>query len=96
MKTIDKIKNQAEEIYQKILKKKRPELKIPIRALSNVKYDPKDGFFEILNKNKVRTLSVSTVKTFAQSLRMMAFSKDLIKNEDIATKRETYYVSKDW
>jgi len=36
------------------------------------------------------------VKTFAQTLRMMALSKDLVRQDDIATKREAYYVSKNW
>ena len=41
-------------------------------------------------------LAVSTVKTFAQTLRMMALSKELVEQDDIATKREAYYVSKNW
>ena len=47
-------------------------------------------------RTKERTLTVNTVKTFAQTLRMMALSKELIETDDIATKREAYYVSKNW
>ena len=47
-------------------------------------------------KRKERTLTVNTVKTFAQTLRMMALSKQLVETDDIATKREAYYVSKNW
>jgi len=86
----------AKKIHQKILAKKKPELKTPIRSLNNVSYDIKKGYFEIKGLTKVRTLTVNTVKTFAQTLRMMAFSKELIKNDDISTKREAYYVSKNW
>jgi len=96
MKTLEKIKKSAEDVYKKILKKKQPSMVFPLRALSNVKYDPKKGFFELLGREKVRTLSVNTVKTFAQTLRMMTISKDLIKTDDSATKREVYYVSKNW
>jgi len=39
---------------------------------------------------------VNTVKTFAQTLRVMSLSKELIEKDDIATKREAYYVSKNW
>ena len=39
---------------------------------------------------------MGTVKTFAQTLKMMALSKELIEADDIATKREAYYVSKNW
>jgi DNA topoisomerase-6 subunit A len=47
-------------------------------------------------RKKERTLTVSTVKTFAQTLKMMSLSKELIQTDDIATKREAYYVSKNW
>ena len=47
-------------------------------------------------RKKERTLTVNTVKTFAQTLRMMALSKTLVETDDIATKREAYYVSKNW
>lgn len=96
MKTSQKIKEIAEKVYQTILKKKQPELKMPLRSLTNVKYDPKEGFFELLGKTKERTLTASTVKTFAQTLKMMALSKEIIEKDDIATKREAYYVSKNW
>ncbi len=93
---ITKIKNIATGVYDKIKSKKQPELKTPLRALSNVKYDPKDGYFELTGKMKGRTLTAGTVKTFAQTLRMMALSKQLVETDDIATKREAYYVSKNW
>ena len=91
-----KIKTQASEVHQKILKKQTPNLKFPLRSLNNVKYDPKHGYFEMKGKKKERTLTVSTVKTFAQTLRMMSLSKELVEQDDIATKREAYYVSKNW
>ena len=93
---IPKIKEIAEGIYKKIIKKKQPELVTPLRSLTNVQYDPKDGYFELVGKTKIRTLTAGTVKTFAQTLRMMALSKELVEKDDIATKREAYYVSKNW
>jgi DNA topoisomerase-6 subunit A len=95
-KVIENIKELATEIYQKILKKKQPELSTPLRSLSNVSYDKNVGYFEILGKTKVRTLTASTIKTFAQTLRMMNLSRELVEKADIATKREAYYVSKNW
>ncbi len=94
--TIDAIKKTAEGIHSAILKLRRPELKMPVRALSNVSYDEKKGYFEIGDNKKVRTLSVSTVKTFAQTLKMMSLSQQLIRNDDFATKRDAYYQSKNW
>src|SRR5262245_3468250 len=93
---VRKIKEQASDVHKKILKGQKPTLKFPLRSLSNVKYDPKAGYFEMRGRKKERTLTVSTVKTFAQTLRMMALSKELVEQDDIATKREAYYVSKNW
>ena len=93
---IEKIKDVAQNIYNTIKKHKQPDIEMPIRSLSNVSYNEKDGYFELLGKKKTRTLTAATIKTFAQTLRMMGLSKELIELDDIATKREAYYVSKNW
>jgi len=94
--TLIKIKHSAKDVYDKIMKKQKPSMKFPVRSLANVKYDSKKGYFELLGNKKIRTLTANTVKTFAQTLRMMALSKNVIEKDDIATKREVYYVSKNW
>jgi len=91
-----KITETAKDIHAKILKSKSPTMVTPIRSLINVKYQAKIGYFEMLGKKKHRTLTVSTVKTFAQSLKMMSLAKELIDTNDMATKREAYYISKNW
>jgi len=63
--TINLIDSSAKDTYEKIIKNKTPEMNFPIRSLSNVKYDPKKGFFELLGKLKTRTLNVNTIKAFA-------------------------------
>ena len=93
---VEKIMDVAEQMYQKIKKTKAPQLEMPVRALSNVEYDEKEGYFKLLKQIKSRTLTASTIKTFAQTLRMMGLSKELVETNDIATKREAYYVSKNW
>ncbi|MFH1400888.1 MAG: DNA topoisomerase IV subunit A [Nanoarchaeota archaeon] len=95
-KVIAGIKGIAAGIRKSILAKKNPHLDAPIRALSNVEYNTKEGYFELQSATKSRTLTASTIKTFAQTLRMMALSKELVEKDDIATKREAYYVSKNW
>jgi len=95
-KVIEKLKSIAEEIKLAILKEQAPEIKIPLRSLSNVHYDVEKGYLEMLDKVVKRKLSVNTIKTFAQTLKMMALSKEVLENNDIATKREVYYVSKNW
>ncbi|MFH1379204.1 MAG: DNA topoisomerase IV subunit A [bacterium] len=95
-KTDKQIKETAADVYNTIIRRKLPSLDFPIRSLDNISYDEKKGYFLMGSKVKQRTLTVNTVKTFAQTLRMMSLSKDLIKEDDIATKREAYYVSKNW
>jgi len=95
--TIKCIDGTAQAVYGKAIRKNgKPELTSPVRSLGNVKYDPKKGYLEIGRQRKVRTLTVNTVKSFAQSLRMMGVSKEMIEQDTFATKREAYYVSKNW
>lgn len=94
----ERILTVGREVFKDIIKKaKKPSLRFPIRSLANVKYDPKTGYFEIRGKMATRTLSYNTVKTFAQSMRLLATTKkDLLDKNDIAGKREIYYNSKSW
>lgn len=92
----EQIKDNAQTVYDKIMRRQKPTMTTPIRSLSNVKYHAKKGYFEMLGKTKKRTLTVNTVKTFAQALKMMSLSKELIETDDMATKREAYYISKNW
>ena len=95
-KTITSIENAADEIYKKILRKGKPMLRFPVRSLSNVSYDKRKGYLEIGKARKERTLTVNTVKGFAQTLRMMGLSRELVQTNDFATKRDVYYQSKNW
>lgn len=92
----EKINTITTQVHRSILNSEPPTLKIPVRSLSNVTFNKIDGYFQIKDSVKKRTLTAATVKTFAQTLRMMAFSQQLIKEEDTSTKREAYYVSKNW
>ena len=93
---IQRIRSEADTVYDRIRKKSKPQMKLPIRSLSNVTYKPKAGHFELRGRNKVRTLTVNTVKTFAQTLKMLAMSLDLIQSNRHSTKREAYYQAYNW
>ncbi len=93
---VKKIVAEAGDVHAKIRRRSKPQMKLPIRSLSNVKYRPRAGYFQLLGKNKVRTLTVSTVKTFAQTLKMLAMSKDLVETGRHSTKREAYYQAYNW
>jgi DNA topoisomerase-6 subunit A len=73
-----------------------PSIELPVRSLGNVSYDPVKGWLEIGDARKTRALTVRTVKPFAQTLRLMAVSRTMVEDNDFATKREAYYVSKNW
>ncbi len=94
--TNDAIDGVARMIYSTIQKEEKPDLAMPVRSLANVNYNAREGFFKIGRSKKTRTLTVNTVKTFAQTLKMMALSKELIVSNDFATKRDAYYQSKNW
>ena len=64
---IKKIEELAKDVWNTISRLKQPELEMPIRALSNVKYDEKEGYFKIQDRVKLRTLTASTIKTFSPS-----------------------------
>jgi len=95
-KTLELIVHTAERVRAGIDKRVLPELRFPTRSLGNVKYDAKVGYFELGKGRKSRALTVNTVKSFAQTLRLMSISKEMVENDDFATKREAYYVSKNW
>ena len=94
--TLKAIDDSARGIYEKAGRKTKPEMKFPVRSLGNVRYSAKNGYFEIGRQKKIRSLSVNTVKTFAQTLKMMSLSKELVETDDFATKRDAYYQSKNW
>ncbi len=93
---IKMIKESAKDIHSKINRLAIPNMRIPVRSLTNVSYDERKGCFELKGNVKERNFTVNTVKTFAQTMKMMALSKELIEMDDMATKREAYYISKNW
>ena len=90
------IQEVAAEVLEVANKGALPEMTMPQRSLANVTYDRKTGYFELGDHFKTRTLDVNSVKTFAQTLRLMSLAKEMVSGDDFATKREAYYVSKNW
>jgi DNA topoisomerase VI subunit A len=93
---LEQIQQAAVDVHRDISKHVKPDLAFPVRSLKNVSYSTKTGYFEIGRAKKVRTLTVNTVKSFAQTLRMMGLSRELVQTNDFATKRDAYYQSKNW
>ncbi len=95
-KTLSFIDEIAGQIHGSIMRGEVPTLEVIVRSLQNVTYDPEKGYFELGAAHKQRTLTVNTVRSFAQTLRLMATSRKMVQSDDFATKREAYYVSKNW
>src|SRR5665811_782261 len=95
-KTIALIESIAKQVRTNIDGGKLPDIKLPVRSLDNVTYDEAKGYFELGAARKMRTLTVNTARSFAQTLRLMATSRSMVEHDDFATKREVYYISKNW
>jgi len=95
-KTIALIREIAAAIRASIEAGRLPAIRLPVRGLGNVRYDAEKGYFELGAAQKTRTLTVNTARSFAQTLRMMATAQTMVENDDFATKREAYYISKNW
>jgi DNA topoisomerase-6 subunit A len=95
-RTIALIKRIAGQVRADIESGKLPSIRLPVRSLSNVTYDDSEGYLKLGGAQKRRTLTVGTARSFAQTLRMMAASESMVEDDDFATKREAYYISKNW
>jgi DNA topoisomerase-6 subunit A len=94
--TLRLINTVAAAIRNSIEQGELPHIELPVRSLANVNYDAEKGYLELGDALKTRTLTVNTVRSFAQTLRLMAASRQMVQSNDFATKREAYYISKNW
>jgi DNA topoisomerase-6 subunit A len=95
-RTIALIDRVAGQVRDSVERGDLPSIRLPVRSLGNVTYDKAKGYFELGGAEKTRTLTVGTARTFAQTLRLMATARSMVETDDFATKREAYYVSKNW
>ncbi|KKK78798.1 hypothetical protein LCGC14_2839930, partial [marine sediment metagenome] len=49
---VKKIIAEATDVHAKIRRKSKPQMKLPIRSLSNVKYHPRNGYFQLKGRYK--------------------------------------------
>src|SRR3974390_618530 len=94
--TIKLIETIANQVRKAIESGKLPSIRMPVRSLDNVTYDQAAGYLELGKTERLRTLTVNTARSFAQTLRLMATSRTMVESNDFATKREAYYISKNW
>jgi len=93
--TSKKIEALAETVVASAAKRKDPNFDIPIRALSNVRFDPKRAIIEMGGAKQSRHLfDKSMAKKFMQTLLIAAQCKRLIEANKTASIRQLYYLSK--
>ena len=90
------IEEMAGVIHKTIRAGRKPVLAFPVRNLGNVSYDHEKGYLEIGDAKSERTLTLTTAKSFAQTLLMMELSRKHVREDEHSTKREAYYISKNW
>lgn len=85
----------AEESVDEIAKKKDPEMAIPTRALSNVKFDKKKSIIELGKDKQIRNFfNIGMAKKFMQTFLIASACKDLLGEKKTTSIRDLYYITK--
>ena len=86
------LKDLGSKIVKDIEKGKNPLLDIPIRTLSNVYYDKKNGMIKMGDKTSKRFFfNVSHVRKFTQTAEVAALAKELLDVDKHMSLREVFY-----
>ncbi|MBI4565631.1 MAG: DNA topoisomerase IV subunit A [Planctomycetes bacterium] len=94
--TATKLTKLADHVVGQIRKKQNPGIDIPIRALSNVRFDPKKRMIEMGQEKQARTFfNASMARKFMQTLLLAsAVKKELLASGKTTSIRDLYYMTK--
>jgi DNA topoisomerase VI subunit A len=93
--TARKIEGMATSIASAAGKKRSPSFDIPLRALSNVRFDPKKAIIEMGDNTQSRQFfDLSMARKFMQTILIASKFKQLIDEGKTASIRQLYYLSK--
>ncbi|MDM8009016.1 MAG: DNA topoisomerase IV subunit A [Phycisphaerae bacterium] len=93
--TARKIEGLAEMIVESARKRKSPKMEIPIRALSNVNFNPKKAILEMGKAAQSRQFfDLSMAKKFMQTMLVASHCKNLIDEEKTSSIRGLFYLCK--
>ena len=94
-KASKKLGELGRKILREIEEGKNPNIEIPIRSLSNIRYDEKSKMLVLGGKTAKRYFfHVAHAKKFMQTLLMAAFCKQLIENNLHTSLRDAFYALK--
>lgn len=95
MKVEKRLETLGEKVLKDIEKGENPNLDIPIRSLSNVRYDPKTGMLTLGDKVAKRYFfNVAHAKSFMQTMLVSAFCKELQEQGLHTSLRDLFYALK--
>ncbi len=94
-RTAGKLEALADTIVRAARARKSPRLEIPIRALSNVSFNPRKAIIEMGDARQTREFfDMSMARKFMQTLLIAAQCKQLIEAGKTASIRQIYYLAK--
>ena len=92
--TKKKIEDLATSVVQRSLGQKEPTFEIPIRSVSNMKYNKKKRILEMGSNTQTRSLfNLGQSRKFMQSLLLAKGCRDLIDAEKTLSLRGMYYMA---
>lgn len=82
----------GKDLVKQVEKEQNPVMDVPIRALSNVSYDPKTGMLSLGKKIAKRFFfNVAHVRKFVQTAEVAALSKELLGVDKHLSLRQAFY-----
>ncbi len=95
VKTTAKLEGLAESVVENAFGRREPAIDIPIRALSNVSFNPKTRYIEMGDRCQQRALfNYGQAKRFMQTLLVASKCKELVDADKTASIRQIYYLAK--
>ena len=94
-KTLTKLNDLADGVERAARRRRDPEVDIPARSLSNVRYNTRKKIIEMgKNTNRRQLFNLSQAKSFMQTLLVASGSTQLIKQGKTTSIRGLYYLLK--
>jgi len=82
----------GKEIEEEIKRHESPKMRVPVRGLSNIRFNKQKNILELGEKKSTRSfLNVAHSKKFMQTLLIASKCKELISRDKTASIRELYY-----
>jgi DNA topoisomerase-6 subunit A len=94
-RTLQNLSNLAESVIGAAKKRRDPHMDIPMRSLSNVRFNSTKRFIEMGKKTNRRQLfNLSQAKSFMQTMLVASGTKQLIEQDKTTSIRGLYYLLK--